>query len=116
MIDAGAKGAPEILNRTIALGETEMARLLLDHGVATDVAKPLENRNSVYWAVSYHRPEILKLLLAHGADPEMKTAYDETPLSVAQKFHQDLVPILEKAIRSAARRRPRPPIRPGRRW
>jgi hypothetical protein len=58
----------------------------------------MENRGNVYWAVYYDQPEILKMLLDHGAKPDMVDAYGETPLAMAKRFHPKAVPILEDAI------------------
>jgi ankyrin repeat protein len=99
LIEGGAKGGPDILFETIRNGQTELAKAVLIRGAATDDAAPYENRGSVYWAVNYNRPEILKLLLEHGADPELKTNYNETPLTMAREANKALVPILEEAIR-----------------
>jgi ankyrin repeat protein/beta-lactamase regulating signal transducer with metallopeptidase domain len=99
LIAAGAKATPDEVGMAIQLGQVEMVRILLDKGSPPDYPKPNENRNSVYWAVDYNHPEILKLLLDHGADPELKTDYNETPLSIAKQWHKDLVPMLEEAIK-----------------
>jgi ankyrin repeat protein/beta-lactamase regulating signal transducer with metallopeptidase domain len=114
LLTAGAKGSQDVIFEATRQGMTDVVRAVLDQGVAPDVAKPFENRGSVYWAVNYDRPEILKLLLDHGADPEMKTDYNETPLSYAQQSHKNLVPILEAAIqRRHATSRDDPPATAG---
>jgi ankyrin repeat protein len=98
LIDAGAKATSDDVSKAIQLGQVEMVRALLDKGSPPDSTEPNEHRNSVYWAVSYNQPEILKLLLDHGADPEMKTDYNETPLSDAQRSHPKMLPMIKAAI------------------
>jgi ankyrin repeat protein/beta-lactamase regulating signal transducer with metallopeptidase domain len=99
LMKAGATGSPEAIFAGIQKGNVEMVKLLLEKGTHPDEDNPFEHRGSVYWAVYYNRPEILKLLLDHGADPAMKTDYNETPLSEAQSSHPEMAPILEEAIK-----------------
>ncbi len=82
----------------IQYGQPEMARILLDRGADPQPPPFAENRANVYWAVYYNQPEILKMLLDHDADPTMIDAYGETPLSVAQQFHKEMVPIIQDAL------------------
>jgi ankyrin repeat protein/beta-lactamase regulating signal transducer with metallopeptidase domain len=98
LVDAGAKVTPAEIVQAIQTGQVEMVKALLDKGSPPDSPNPPEHRGSVYWAVYYDQPEILKLLINHDADLEMKTDYNETPLSIARQWHKELVPILEAAI------------------
>lgn len=84
-------------------GNPAMAQTLLDKGADPDPANLRDNRNLVYWAVHYNQPEILKALLAHGANPSVKDTEGETPLLLAQKSHKELVPILKQALNNAKR-------------
>ncbi len=98
LIKAGANPKEASIFTCIQYGQPEMARVLLDGGVDPQPPPFAENRANVYWAVSYNQPEILKMLLDHGADPTMIDAYGETPLSVAQQFHKEMIPVIEDAL------------------
>lgn len=102
LVKAGANPKDADLFSCIQNGRVEMARVLLRLGVAPQPLPVEENRGNVYWAIYYDQPEILKLLLEHGARPDMVDIHRETPLSMARKFHQEMVPILEEAIARAA--------------
>ena len=80
-------------------GNTSMAQTLLEKGQSAEPAHLDADRNLVYWAVFYDRLEILKMLLAHGANPSLKPTRGDTALELAKKSHPDLVPILEEAIK-----------------
>jgi beta-lactamase regulating signal transducer with metallopeptidase domain/ankyrin repeat protein len=86
------------LYKTIEKGQTSMALTLLDKGVDPEPADVENGKNYTYWAVYYDRPQILQSLLDHGANPLAKDNAGETPLSLAQKSHPDLVPMLQAAI------------------
>jgi ankyrin repeat protein len=103
LVRAGANAGAIDLSSCIQNGQVAMAKTLLDAGANPDPPHPMENRNTVYWAVYYNQPEILKLLLAHGANPNLKDDYGDTPLSSAQQFHHDLVPILEAALKGTGK-------------
>ena len=79
-------------------GHPQGLKILLANGAKADFRWNSENRENVYWAVYYDQIECLKPLLEYGADPTIKDAYGETPLSYAQKFRKDMVPLLETAI------------------
>jgi ankyrin repeat protein len=98
LIKAGANPKEANLFRCIQNGRVEMARVLLQLGVDPQPPPMMENRGNVYWAVYYDQPEILKMLLEHGANPALVDAYGETPLAMAKKFHKEMAPILEEAI------------------
>jgi len=82
----------------IERNQKEMAITLLDKGVEAEPADVENNQNYAYWVVHFDRPEILQALLDHGANPLAKDRFGETPLSLAQKSHPDLVPMLQGAI------------------
>ncbi|HWB58001.1 MAG TPA: ankyrin repeat domain-containing protein [Chthoniobacteraceae bacterium] len=99
LIKAGADPNSGGIFNCIQTGQVAMAKTLLEAGADTESMRTSERRNSVYWAVYYNQPEILKLLLEHGADPAMQDAYGETPLSFAQQFYKDMVPILAPYVK-----------------
>jgi ankyrin repeat protein len=98
LLKAGADPKQASIFTCIQFGRPEMARILLDRGVDPQPPAIMENRANVYWAVYYNQPEILKMLLDHGADPSMVSAYGETPLSEAQQWHKDMVPVIQDAL------------------
>jgi ankyrin repeat protein len=98
LIGAGANPKDGNLFTCIQNGRVEMARVLLQFGADPQPPPMMENRGNVYWAVYYEQPEILKMLLDRGANPNLVDAYGETPLSMAKEFHKDLARILEEAI------------------
>jgi ankyrin repeat protein len=98
LIKAGANPKDADVFSCIQNGRVEMARMLLRLGVDPQPPPVAENRGNVYWAVYYDQPEILKMLLESGAKPDMVDIYRETPLSMAKKFRQASVPLLEEAI------------------
>jgi ankyrin repeat protein len=89
----------------IQKGQTAMAKTLLEKGANPEPVDLRDNRNLVYWAVYYNQPEILTALIDHGANPSLKDFFGETPLALAQKSHQDLVPILQDAIKRTETRK-----------
>jgi ankyrin repeat protein len=77
-----------------------MAKTALDAGADPNHDRKMpNNQNLAFWAVHYNQPEILKALLDHGADPSPKISQGDTALSHAQKFHPELVPILESHVK-----------------
>ncbi|TCO86097.1 ankyrin repeat protein [Chthoniobacter flavus] len=102
LIEAGANPKDADVFSCIQNGRVAMARVLLRLGVDPQPPPVAENRGNVYWTVYYNQPEILKLLLERGAQPDMVDIYRETPLSMAEKFRKEMVPILEEAIAKRA--------------
>ena len=86
-----------------------MAKTLRDRGSKADPANLDHGRNLAWWAVSDHQLQILQALLDHGADPTQKDQDGVSALSLAQKSHPDLVPMLEAAIKHT----PEPTAAPG---
>jgi beta-lactamase regulating signal transducer with metallopeptidase domain len=99
LIDAGGDGKTISIYDCIRGGYVDIARLALEHGANPDPHDNGEKRYNVYWALTYHQPEILKMILDHGADPTVKTVYDETPLNWAQQYWPAMVPVIQDAIK-----------------
>lgn len=78
-------------------GRTEVLRLLLEAGAAAGPL-PGEDHAPIYLAAS--DPEAIALLLAHGADPNVTTPLDETPLSFAVSW--SLLPSVERLLAGGA--------------
>lgn len=62
---------------------TEMVKLLLDHGADPNLEPP--DRNSLKHAIDYDQIDIVRLLLEHGADPNKMIFFDQIALVVACK-------------------------------
>lgn len=67
------------------LGSSEMLKILLNHKLDVNyVSNPKTNETCLYTAAKLNRLECVKLLLEHGADPEIKeVTYGWTPLFIA---------------------------------
>ncbi len=102
LLKNGAKPSDANLFTCIQNGRADMARILLERGVDPQPPPIMENRANVFWAVCYGQPEILQMLLDHDADPGMKDVYGATPLSEAKRFHKEMAPVIEAAIRRRA--------------
>ena len=96
-VNAQAKTGMTAVGNAAESGELDAVRLLLDKGARLDLptheidllnGKPLDATNG-YMALAgatsagQHNPEIIKLLLAHGAKPNAKSTNDLTPLGRA---------------------------------
>ena len=80
--------------------KTEMVTALLDLGVDVNYASKSGNvgQTALYSAIQMGDAEMVKLLLAHKANPNAKTKAGETLLQQAQKGDQeDIVALLKAA-------------------
>ncbi|HEY9010975.1 MAG TPA: ankyrin repeat domain-containing protein, partial [Devosia sp.] len=99
LIKAGADPKSGSVFTCMQQGQPEMGKIFLDGGADPQPPAFGENRANVYWAVYYNQPVILKAMLDHGADPTYISAYGESPLSEAQEWHSDMVPMIEEALK-----------------
>lgn len=69
---------------------------LLEHGA--DVNRGLKS-SSLHYAACFGRPNIVKLLLQYGADPDLRDEDGHTPLEKAQErgdeWHRQVIEILQ---------------------
>ena len=95
---------PEQTERVLALardlarqGETEELREFLEHGVPVDL--PDTDGNSLLMLAAYHgRADTVRMLLAAGADPNLRNARDQTPIAGAMfKGEREVVDLLREA-------------------
>ncbi|KAK3357803.1 ankyrin repeat and SOCS box protein 7 [Lasiosphaeria hispida] len=77
-VSSGAAAAMQIAIRNC---DTEMVSVLLSKGVVSPNAPFSDGRKPLHYAVG--QPAIVKLLLAHGADPNVAQDHDWAPLQVA---------------------------------
>ena len=73
---------------------------MLEHGA--DVNRGVKS-SSLHYAACFGRPNIVKLLLQYGADPELRDEDGHTPLEKAQErgdeWHRQVIEILENPSR-----------------
>jgi ankyrin repeat protein len=101
------------LHRAAASGNIRAAKVLLKHGARIDNREDYHamrfNDNSgvnVSWlsmntilhtVAAQHNPEMVALLLAHGADPNAHNANGDTPLDMVMHYAQGYDPKLDKS-------------------
>ena len=101
---AGGDASHVPLYTLVRQGYSEILRVAIENGADVRTNHNSENRNHVYWAVYYNQPEVLKVLLEAGVEPNMRDSYGQSTLDYAKKFRPKLVPMLEEAIRQGEAR------------
>ena len=67
---------------------------MIDFGISAN-ARGLKQRTALMAAVNFNRPEVVKVLLAKGADTDAKDVDGNTALSVArEKGHSEIAGLL----------------------
>ena len=79
--DAGDLGTP--LNAAIALGNKDIAVLLMDHGAGVEASRGASGMRPLHFAASYRHPELVSLLLARRAKVDARDNFGRTPLLIA---------------------------------
>lgn len=88
----GTKGGQHPLAFAVVQGP-EMVKLLLDNGAKVNTKTA--HGTALSAAVRANKPEVVNLLFQYGAEPDVRTASNQTPLmEAAQKGYQELVIIL----------------------
>ena len=73
LLDAGANvNSPNLDNQTalmlaVSMGSQEIAKLLVERGADVNAVETFRGQNALMWAAGGNQPEIVDLLLAHGA-------------------------------------------------
>jgi uncharacterized protein len=73
LLDAGANvNSPNLDNQTalmlaVSMGSQEIAKLLVERRADVNVVETFRGQNALMWAAGGNQPEIVDLLLAHGA-------------------------------------------------
>jgi ankyrin repeat protein len=79
-------------------GQTEVVKLLLERGAAVNARENRNGLSSLSHAVGRGDKELVSVLLAHGADPLLKSADGRTPLERAEaNGAKEIVALLKKA-------------------
>lgn len=85
-----------LLNWASAFGTLEMVEFLCDRGA--DVNRG-QRSSSLHYAACFGRPAVAKVLLKHGANPELRDEDGKTPLDKAreryEEGHKEVVRILQ---------------------
>jgi ankyrin repeat protein len=91
------------LHLSVSSGSPETVRLLLDGGARVN-AQDIRGMTPLMFAVSTDRPnlEIIRMLLARGADPTMASKVKETSADWARKFNNPAVLTLLKTEAAGA--------------
>lgn len=93
------KDNPEVLSRAVLQNNVTLAQLLLDHGAGqhVNVVSGTGTRVSLplHVAVTKGHHEMVKLLLAHGADPRLQSRDGRSAVDLAQSNGAILATLLE---------------------
>ena len=58
--------------------------MLLAHGAAVDAREAWHGQTALMWAAAQHHPDMLRLLVEHGADPLGEDQDGVTPIGAAE--------------------------------
>lgn len=85
-------GSITALHQAVSSGSVDAVRLLLDAGATVDV-QDVRGMTPLVWSVSTDRPDpaIVRLLIARGASPAVRTRDQETAVDWARKFNHPAV-------------------------
>jgi hypothetical protein len=96
--------------------------LLARHGANVNAADKQTKRSALHTAALYGRSDIVRWLLAHGADPLAMNSDGKTPRDLAEESAGEerswacpkeglaiVIPMLEEAEQATGREKPRPP-------
>lgn len=70
---------------------------LLEKGAPVNARDEVFHETPLHWAARANRVEVVKLLLAHGADVEAKTKKGDTALSIALRHRMKRITVILKA-------------------
>ncbi|EME45147.1 hypothetical protein DOTSEDRAFT_170365 [Dothistroma septosporum NZE10] len=97
-----------LLQSAAKRGRNDVVKMLLDAGMAVDELIPRLNyddgdrlKTALYEAVYYQHEETVRLLLAHGADPnkQVSVAGFDTPLRLAEiRGYSEIVGMLHRSL------------------
>jgi ankyrin repeat protein len=78
-------------------GDVEAVRVLLVAGAEIDAIVE-EDCTALYYAASFNKPDVVQVLLEHGASLETRNSiFGDTPLEVAErKGHREVLALLQE--------------------
>jgi uncharacterized protein len=86
LLDAGANvNSPNLDNQTalmlaVSTGSLPISKLLLERGANVNAVETFRDQNALMWAAGDNQPDIVDLLLAHGAkDLDLRAKQDDWP-------------------------------------
>jgi uncharacterized protein len=74
------------LNAAIAVGDTDIALLLIDHGAGLEASRNASAMRPLHSGANYKRPALVSLLLARGAKVDARDGFGRTPLLIAARL------------------------------
>src|SRR5687768_2196546 len=80
LLDAGANpnaatpGGETALMTAARVGRVDAVKMFLDRGAAVDAKTSPRQQTALAWAVTENHPEVVRLLVAHGANVNVRTA------------------------------------------
>lgn len=74
----------ELLREASALGDEDAIRKLIESGVDVNSQHSINGWTGLHWAAKRGHASIVRMLLSHGADPSLTSAYGESSLAVAK--------------------------------
>ena len=66
-------------------GSTAALRLLIAAGADVNAKEPLQHQTALMWAAAEHHPEVVRMLIDHGADTQARTRKGFTALHFAAR-------------------------------
>jgi RNA polymerase sigma factor (sigma-70 family) len=81
LLQHGATPTDAAIIMACGAGKAELVTLLLEAGASPNAAD--EFASCLHWTVYRNRPDMAEILFTHGADPNVRARYRQTPLHVA---------------------------------
>jgi len=85
LLDAGANPDSPNLDKQTALmlashlGKLDIATLLVERGASVNAIETFRGQNALMWAAAENHPDVVELLIRHGADVHPRALHDDWP-------------------------------------